>query len=325
MLIYLFPVIIILMIIYVLYSYKYYINKKIIDDRINRKNIENFNSGKQLITKRQFMQIINKEDKILWQNILEKYINNFNNVNLKSRNVNTKAELLQKYTSGFKPISTDQINKLNQIIKSNNFNLKFINKILPLIRIIKVNDNVENGYPHTHKNIVVLPDNWWINMNFTTFIHELVHIDQRINKSKYLELYELWGFNLYNKKIFGLDNILERNRVNPDGLTNNWVWSYGKYDNYWIGAVFNSKNPVNLADVKYIICKLKIHDMKLYYLDYNEELSSSNVFNDYFGNLLSNNYHPNEIVAEYISILYNKKELKGKGWEIFKTWYDRWF
>ena len=74
---------------------------------------------------------------------------------------------------------------------------------------------------------------------------------------------------------------------------------------YWLGAVFNSYKPSSLGDVSNIICNLEVSENGMY-LKYTskEQITNSSIFKKYFGNLTNNNYHPNEIVAEYMSLFY---------------------
>lgn len=248
--------------------------------------------------------------------------------------------------------------------------------------IAKGNKWLENGMPHTILNNIVLPAETWFNQisllskrcngkqdcfhesillnEGSTLIHELTHIRQRYHESQliydtnhvnpYNNLYKLWGF-IKSDYIDNIQDILEKNRHNPDGLDDKWIWktnanNVDKY--YWIGAIFNNHNPSSLRDVQYIAVELfKISSQELHLTNDDIpkgaielpieisngnnanntnnifkrlesssiiQLSSLREFNDYFGNVLgNNNYHPNEISAQYMEIYYkNKLNLGGK-------------
>lgn len=351
MLIILYAIIFILLILYLWLGYKSYkiykVNSQYIIDQQERNegfvtnNYLSIKTNNTLINKAQFIRYP-VEFKNIWRSILLDYISNFNDVNLHSRNVRSHDELLNKYMKCLLPISDDNINTVNnalskailQIEATNRILLKYVMNIIKKVKIIKVSNDMEGGYPHTYKNYIIFPESWFRNISITTFIHELVHIDQRLRPNLYYNLYNSWCFSKYNlNEIDNMKSIINQNRVNPDGLDINWIWHPNPESNksYWIGALFNHQyKPNNIADVKYLIITLKINKTgkKLEIVDKEKNISSHLLFNDYFGNINNNHYHPNEIVAEYMSILYsnmdelysNVNKLHSCAYNIFIKW-----
>jgi hypothetical protein len=321
--------ILLLLILYLLISYKYesYKYKTNKTSKVKSK-IEAYTSqlsNSQLqIKKSQFLQPFNSNVKIEWEEILTDYISEFNNINLKSRKVKSKQELINKYSHlCLLPISLDNIKSINKMLltdlQSDNPCYKFIIKILPKIRIIKCDLSLEIGFPHTHKDIIVFSEEYLKSPLIETFIHECVHIDQRLNPNKYLKLYAKWGFIKYPiRKIYGLEKIISRSRMNPDGRDINWLWISPLNQSYWLGAVFTTSNPDSLTQVENRIYKINnvnnryntTEKIGKYIKNTSELIHNNREFNKYFGNIKNNNYHPNEIIAEYITQLYNNTLLE---------------
>jgi hypothetical protein len=144
-------------------------------------------------------------------------------------------------------------------------------------------------------------------------------------------LYYKWGFiNIDINTIKGFENIISRNRLNPDAIDCNWLWKSPVDNNkYWIGAVFNSITPDNLGDVSYVGIKIDMDNSGNHYYN-GTDSRNLNIwvdFQDYFG-IKNNHYHPNEIIAEYMGYYFNNNHgiignLKNKkGYGVFINWYS---
>jgi hypothetical protein len=308
-----------------------------------------------------FITSMNTENKIeknyldnLLQWIKKEYLSKMNSVNITARNFDSISEISSKYNKELlSPINPEEIIIVQEFIKKNKDkyiseskkNIWFDN-ILQKTVITKGQSWLEMGMPHTHTNVIIFGSGWFNNPSWKTFIHECVHTDQRIGvgMTLYKKLYTMWGFEYYDiKKIKGMEGIVTRNRHNPDAIDCNWVWNCPIDGNtYWIGAVFDSITPESLGDVSYIGIKLEkdSNGSNLYYNGSDmRQLYNWKVFNDYFV-INSNEYHPNEIVAEYMSIYFmindsildsnsssrvssNVIKLNNsKGFKIFKEWFN---
>jgi hypothetical protein len=234
----------------------------------------------------------------------ENYTKNNVKINLSSNTSNTKNEKLN--------------NSKNKVL-DNKFNITR-QKIIDLfekeydsLTICKSQSNIEMTMPHTHMDAMIMNQSWFNLPKESTFIHELTHCLQR--KQNYLqrfdEIYNKWGFiKLVNgindiKQINGLNELI---RNNPDENQTVYVWENKiERDNqyYLIGAFFNSISPSSLGDVSYLAYPLKrgASQYEFYYTGSQAiELSKFKYFKNYFGEI-NNNYHPNEIIAQYMEFI----------------------
>jgi hypothetical protein len=271
-------------------------------------------------------------------NYLSKF--NENKISYQVREFETLNECVDRYrTNSLLKINDSEIKAFERLVfemmtileNDNNTSIYLLTDILPNCSIAKGDIWLEGGMPHTHDMTIIFPydmfrklsiiglDNigktdYAINYFGKTIIHELVHIEQRLNKDKYNILYRQWGFKQV-EHLNGMEDALYFNRINPDGLENNWLWRYpiiekslnNKNHNnwYWIGAV-HSPNSVNLRDVNYMAYPITMLEGNIASLNGIKRpfpLYQLNDYNNFFG-IDTNHYHPNEIVAEYMSIYY---------------------
>ena len=224
----------------------------------------------------------------------------------KSNNLN---EYLKKYQLGYRAFTIEQKRILANIVniidkkinKYNNFkNIKWI--------FVKIDTNLENSYPHTIENVIVLSNNFFnnsINRQINTIIHEKVHIYQRMYPQYINILYNKWGF----KKT---DIIVNNNRNNPD------IKYYYSYNN-------------NLLIQLYINNPRELHDSNTYCINLennNKIIIDDNIIKQY--NLpdisIEKLEHPSEIMAEIISLYLTNSYHKNDKWIIIlKKWMDNYF
>lgn len=295
---------------------------------INKSSKEGFETSVGLIRKYSNYDkfIMNRSDFLpQWEEILTAYFNNFNQENYIARGVNNKSEAINKYSLALTNISKIQADRIILTISEfyNSHKDKFSHKYFKTnikFKIIKITNDFDGGYPQTHSNYMLMPSSWFNNPSPYTFIHEYCHIIQRNNQLQHNSLYEKWGFEQYNINNINennFDDIISRNRINPDGLDINWIWRNPfnqEHKYYWIGAVFNSHNPTSLADVSYKWYELQYvmdnninNGIKtLIYTGRNGLITEFNDFINYFG-VSNNNYHPNEIFAELVANYFMNK------------------
>jgi hypothetical protein len=237
------------------------------------------------------------------------FFNNMNSYDLTVRKSNNLNEYLKKYQLGYQAFTMEQKKILanivniidNKIKKYNNFkNIKWI--------FVKIDTNLENSYPHTIKNVIVLSNNFFnnsINRQINTIIHEKVHIYQRMYPQYINILYNKWGF----KKT---DIIVNNNRNNPD------IKYYYSYNN-------------NLLIQLYINNPRKLNDSNTYFINLennNKIIIDNNIIEQY--NLpdisIEKLEHPSEIMAEIISLYLTNSYHKNDKWIIIlKKWMDNYF
>lgn len=256
------------------------------------------------------------------------YFNNFNELNYTVRGIRGKED----YQTEIKDLNeTERImtrklyNHILEIIEEKQPNVsKLILGIKDGLRFAKFTHKLEGNMPHTHKNIIILPEYMYdfISNNSTsesfkkhgaTIIHEICHVLQRYYHSQFSDLYDKWNFHKYN--ISQIDhNIVGRIRVNPDGLDSNWIW---KYDKQFLFLAVFKENSKSLNDVNY----------NYYVIENDKIVKSGDIldeknFNKFFG-IENNVYHHNEISAEYFSMYFTGKNINGMGYKIFQKWIKR--
>lgn len=312
------------------------------------------------------------------------YFNHYNKVNFKSRNCANIDDCHLMWRQELMPI--DILEKesmlyfmeiLSQKVKSSDIiKHKLLFNIRGGIKMCKSSVSLEGGMPHTHKNLIVLPNyfyeelwklynniknspknkkeeltNYFLLNYGLTILHELTHLSQRINKNKFEKLYRQWGFQKINPltQINDGENLLELNRINPDGLDMGYVFLYDS-QYYLLMATFNTNKPKHLSDVSYLSINLEKDTTQPYsetlIVKDIKNIDKCNIVNNYFC-LSNNHYHPNEICAEYVSKyfqelwnLYETKHLPSyyqntnndnnddnninncSGYKIFKQWFQ---
>jgi len=128
--------------------------------------------------------------------------------------------------------------------------------------IVLIDDSVENGWPHTHGTLIVLPMNkyksWDSQTRVRTLVHERIHVFQRFNM-KYMKQYtKSYGRMLKSdlpKEVFDLS------RSNPDldGYIYTSVPKNRMPENKELYTItlFNSDEPSSLADSTTVTIDIK--------------------------------------------------------------------
>lgn len=218
------------------------------------------------------------------------YFDNFNQYDLKVRNCKDKNQCMNHYCKNVKSFSskekkviTNFINKIKNHPRLKPYNWRFI----------RVKD-IENGYPHTQKDSIIISDSFMneiIELNgSSTLIHEQIHILQRIAPKKMNQhLKQVLHFEPV-KNIKGLDKYLSRMRSNPDEDPNQ-VWIY---KNYLLPLCLYHQNPNQLNDAGYYGLKIKNNEII-------SDLIPLHHFKDYKHLKLGKNYYnAYEVQAEYL-------------------------
>lgn len=237
------------------------------------------------------------------------YFNNMNTYDLQVRKCNNKSEYLKTYQLGYRTFTMGQkiilLNIVsiieNKINKYTNFkNIKWT--------FVKIDTNLESSFPHTIDNVIILSNDFFnrsFNSQINTIIHEKVHIYQRIYPEYINILYTNWGF----KKT---DVTLNNNRNNPD-----IKYNYS-YNNNLLIQLYNN-NPHELYDSNTYLINLQNND---------KILINNNIIKQYDlpDISISKLEHPNEIMAELISVYLTNSYNKNDKWiEILETWMENYF
>lgn len=185
---------------------------------------------------------------------------------LYARDSRSKEEYKKKYVKSYKNFTYHQRYVLNNLLKD----INIILKKYPLLnaipyKFVKVTKIIENGYPHTLHDVIILTDNFFTlpyYKKISILIHEKIHVYQRLYTYKCIELIcDLWNYMPVN---FSKNYTLSRS--NPD--LNGIIY---KRNNMITLQIYNSIEPQSLTDSKLInldtnnnILDKKIHP---YYID----------------------------------------------------------
>jgi hypothetical protein len=236
------------------------------------------------------ISFVNRSDK---NDYIINYIDRFNVSDKKVRNLELYKQYFQDFTMFEKMYLMRLVLILNIII----YPFKNFYKI-PW-KFAKSRKGIEDNYPHTHKNIIILPYNFYttdIRRLIHTIVHEKIHIYQRYNPIMTLTLYtKYWGLHILEFSQF------ENERANPD--INRIKFYY--YDPMLDKMVFNyqkyTDNPISLRNSVIQIEPLEI----------NVKHKRNRIYHHLISNNSYQSEHPNEVMACLLAdIIVNKKKHK---------------
>ncbi len=151
-----------------------------------------------------------------------------------------------------------------------------------------INDNIENGFPHTIKDVIYLPKKLLDRINnsrnediIQTLIHERIHLFQRAHPNETEILIGLWGF-------VGSPYVDELQRNNPDLNGINY-----SYQGSVILQKYNSPKPSSLMDSAVVAMNKD--------KDFESPIKSATVLG--FPNVVKQFEHPYEIMADLLAYI----------------------
>ena len=204
---------------------------------------------------------------------------------------------------------------ISSLIEKTPEEYKFIYKD---VKLAKFQNGVENGFPHTNADTIFVTNTFvsnilpYFNENNinkaldnigSVIIHECVHIWQRREAEFFDSLYKSWNFTK-GDTIYNFNKINKKSRYNPDGVNINWIFRCDTDDRDILPMAVYRDDAVTIGEVNLIgvYCeKLNGHPI-IPPLPKTEYLFNIVDFTNMFGKIGSNNYHPNELSAEIISI-----------------------
>ena len=226
-------------------------------------------------------------------------------------------EVLAKLTTNIPKTETENKNSMKMV--------QYIQLWLDRVWIAKGRAWLESGMPHTHGPCIIMSHDWLSRPTAGTLIHEIIHVHQRMNPADFDSLYRKWGFQRTDGMISGLEAKYPMYRVNPDGLDPNWIWTDPvNQRTYWIASLFTSVDPDSLKDTQYLAFPLAGDSLR-YTGSAPIPLAKLTWFQSMFG-IQYNNYHPNEIAAEFADhllteLLTDQHRKDTPGFAIFKDWF----
>lgn len=177
--------------------------------------------------------------------ILSPFFRNLTPIDLYARGrASSQEEYAQRYMESEMKFSDDEKDILDKCISRASDLLRDFPKLrLAPWNFAKVKASIENGYPHTIGNAIVLNERvlrYPINELTKTLIHEKIHVAQRTYPIDFLQLYESIGFE---KTSVASRHILAR--ANPD--IDNFLYIYKSTDQVPM-QLYTSKYPSSIAD-----------------------------------------------------------------------------
>ena len=221
---------------------------------------------------------------------VDAYMNNFNELDKQIRGNSVK-----KYLQPFDMYEKLYLMMITLLLNIFTFPYKSIHNI-PW-KFAKAMKNIENNFPHTHKDVIILPYDFFqkkVLYTIRTILHEKVHIYQRYNPIPTIRLYiEYWGLKVYDYSFH------KKQRSNPD-------------TNHMLFCFYNPKKNTMQANLQIYKPNPKtLSDSKLITLDINEvKPNKSTVYYDIlYSNPSYQKEHPNEIMACLLTdmIIHKKK------------------
>lgn len=300
--------------------------------RIYRKHtIEPFQNNYQFLTPKEAYNVIDNNG----------YFKEINTANLRARLCANTSDCKFKYLKEMMridPMEEEAMKWLVDLIleklKNNKVNLSLFSITF---KFAKFSYKLEGNMPHTHADVIYIPSyfyeelwelyqkyknknsnteiNYIIRKYGGTLIHELCHVLQRKYTSFFNKIYTKdWNFERFEfESLTKCENIKQISRLNPDGIQINWLWKnpYSlkykqKQEYYLLMAVFKDNHPKFLTDTSNTVYKLDQYMNDKYRVIGIEKIENNEPLRNFFGPV-QNNYHPNEIAAEYLSIYFLNK------------------
>ena len=238
------------------------------------------------------------------------YFQNFTEIDLLARKfINDPQNITQSYCNKYLKFNNEEKDTIKNVLKK-----LPDNELFKTWSFAKIDSDIENGYPHTHKDTIFLSKNT-INDTPKRLLYVLVHEQMHVMQRKKPELFDKLYTQYYpfKKGKLGLsDKVVKRMRSNPDTRftpESDYMYIDGDERLYYLCAVYSEEIPTSLGDVRYIAVNLD-HDKENEVYKGSEDImdiSGMANFNNFFS-IDSNHYHPNEISAEIIGLYYSDKQ-----------------
>jgi len=264
------------------------------------------------------IKVINKNEA---SNVIRsiKTFNKYTKTDKNLRGIGMKEDIHQHYINKLEDWNDSEkkiMNWLNtSLIEKTPDDYKFIYNN---VKMAKFQNDVENGFPHTNGDTIFVTNKFvsnilpYFNENNiskaidnigSVIIHECVHIWQRREAEFFTSLYKSWNFTKYDT-IYNFNKIKRKSRYNPDGVDINWIFRCDTDGRDILPMAVYRDDATTIGDVTLIgvYCEKLNGKPTIPPLPKTEFLFSIKDFTAMFGRIGSNNYHPNELSAEIISI-----------------------
>lgn len=242
-----------------------------------------------------------EKDKFIKILLTNEYFKTLSELDLFYRKSKSKISYLYKYINSIVEINDAEKKYLNTLYNN-------VYKILPdklrkikfKIAKIKFDKTVENGYPHTLENIIIINDDFYKRDQINTLIHEIVHIYQREYPNEtddYLSLINYYKLDIEKNNNLFINKFLNKQASNPDCRLNTHYYIIKNNKKKLIRTIYNSK--FFGGDVSNIII----------------DMENGKIENIHIQDKIKYEGQPNEVMAEIIARvitnkIYDEKTLK---------------
>lgn len=231
------------------------------------------------------------------------YFHEMNNIDLEVRSSPSMQSYQQKYVQGRDEFRMEERNILAMLIEEVDTLLTPFSHFRNMPwKLAKVSKQLEQGYPHTIGDIIILSDDFFdipYSRQKSILIHEKVHVYQRLYPDTIASLYEQWGFQRVSMIP---QDVLKRRRNNPD------LQGWYQYKNKIVAQLYD-KNAKMLSDSKPCM------------LEENVCTSPKDYMPSYIGQL----EHPNEIMASMVPLIVQKQAKDDEWSTMLRRWMERYF
>lgn len=237
------------------------------------------------------------------------YFDSMNKLDLQARGTNSKEVYKNRYIEGISRFSSAQKNVIKKLVRQANAYISGYTKLSAIRwKFAYMKDaNVENGFPHTLGDVIILPTSFFGKTNkedqqLETIIHEKVHVYQRMYPLETNE-YVINVLQFEIKNLLG--EIRKKIRSNPD--LNNVTYGRGGYA---FSQVFKD-SPMSLYDS--YPAKINIKTLEI------ERVVGVDVLPLHMQKYVSQIEHPYEIMACYLAhviIANDRSDIKSIDWMI---------
>ena len=224
-------------------------------------------------------------------------------IDLIARDASSARSYREKYIASMSQFSTKQqqlLERLVHIIKTDHIqNTQLLQRLQ--WKFVKVRDDIEMGFPHTHGDTIVLSDRFFQSDEHTmleTLIHELIHVFQRAYPKA------TQNYIQHVLKFVDVTNVMKKDqtfltywnmsRNNPD-IEGIYAWK----GTYIPLHMYNNEHPRNIAD-----SRVRIYNIKTQQIE-NDETE----YHTFFPFYITQKEHPNEIMAVIIAMVLAKRSV----------------
>ena len=225
------------------------------------------------------------------------FFDNMNQRDLHARNVHSVKDYKRLYSTSFRHFTSDEKAMLSGYI--NTCDKLVISKTKRLQNIpwkfAKLDKTIENGWPHTLHDVIVLPSNFLerghsSNDIIDILIHEKIHVYQRVHPDLTISLLRSWGFTQTQVPHY----ILPIMRSNPD------LSGFFQYQSKAPVQLYNKMNPSSIADARVEVIDITSKELKV--------IPNGISMLPFPPEIVKQTEHPYEVMATIIPVIYLQPE-----------------